>query len=76
MPMLLHPIRPWTLRVAVVLAVLLAALGSGLTARSAGDLRSQITAKRSAADALKAQIDADSRQIAATTNGLACRPRC
>ena len=48
----------------------MALLGSGLTARSAGDLRSQIAAKRSAADALKAQIDADSRQIATTTNGL------
>jgi peptidoglycan hydrolase CwlO-like protein len=70
MPVLLHPTRPWIVRVAVALAVLAALLGSGLTARSAGDLRSQITAKRSAADALKAQIDADSRQIAATTGGL------
>jgi peptidoglycan hydrolase CwlO-like protein len=68
--MLDTPTRPWILRAAVVLAVLTALLGSGLTARSAGDLRGQITAKRSAADALKAQIDADSRQIAATGNGL------
>jgi peptidoglycan hydrolase CwlO-like protein len=62
--------RPWILRVTVLLAVLAGLLSSGLVARSAGDLRSQITAKRSAADALKAQIDADSRQIDATSNGL------
>jgi peptidoglycan hydrolase CwlO-like protein len=62
--------RPWILRAATVLAVLAALLGSGLTARSAGDLGGQIAAKRSAADALKAQIDADSRQIDATGNGL------
>ena len=68
--MLLHPTRPWIVRVAVVLAILAALLGTRLTARSAADLRGQITAKRSAADALKAQIDADSRQIAATANGL------
>ncbi len=69
-PMPLIVTRPCIVRVAVALAVLAALLGSGLTARSAGDLRSQITAKRSAADALKAQIDADSRQIAATGDGL------
>jgi peptidoglycan hydrolase CwlO-like protein len=68
--MLDTPTRPWILRAAVMLALLTALLASGLTARSAGDLRGQITAKRSAADALKAQIDADSRQIAATGNGL------
>jgi peptidoglycan hydrolase CwlO-like protein len=65
--------RPWILRAAsvlAVLAVLAALLGSGLTARSAGDLGGQIAARRSAADALKAQIDADSRQIDATGNGL------
>jgi peptidoglycan hydrolase CwlO-like protein len=70
MPPPLTSTRPWFLRIAAVLAVLGALLGSGLTARSAGDLRGQITAKRSAADALKAQIDADSRQIAANGNGL------
>jgi peptidoglycan hydrolase CwlO-like protein len=70
MPMLLHPTRPWIVRVTVVLASLAALLGSQLTARSAADLHGQITAKRSAADALKAQIAADSRQIDATTNGL------
>ena len=62
--------RPWILRVAIALAVAAGLLSSGLVARSAGDLRSQITAKRSAADALKAQIAADSRQIDATSNGL------
>jgi peptidoglycan hydrolase CwlO-like protein len=70
MPPPLTSTRPGFLRIAAVLAVLGALLGSGLTARSAGDLRGQITAKRSAADALKAQIDADSRQIAANGNGL------
>jgi peptidoglycan hydrolase CwlO-like protein len=70
MPIPLTPTRAWIPRAAAVLAVLATLLGSGLTARSAGDLRSQITAKRSAADALRAQIDADSRQIAATTDGL------
>jgi peptidoglycan hydrolase CwlO-like protein len=70
MPIPLTPTRAWIPRAAAVLAVLATLLGSGLTARSAGDLRSQITAKRSAADGLKAQIDADSRQIAATTDGL------
>jgi peptidoglycan hydrolase CwlO-like protein len=70
MPMLLHPTRPWIVRVTVVLAILGALLGSQLTARSTADLHGQITAKRSAADALKAQIAADSRQIDATTNGL------
>jgi peptidoglycan hydrolase CwlO-like protein len=70
MPMFLHPTRPWIVRVTVVLAILAALLGSQLTARSAADLHGQITAKRSAADALKAQIAADSRQIDATTNGL------
>jgi peptidoglycan hydrolase CwlO-like protein len=70
MPMPITPIRPWIVRLMAGLAVAAALLGSGLTARSAGDLRSQITAKRSAADALKSQIDADSRQIAATTDGL------
>jgi peptidoglycan hydrolase CwlO-like protein len=68
MPLL--PTRRWPLRVAVTLALLAALLGSGLTARSAGDLSSQITAKRSAAGALRAQIDADSRQIDATAGGL------
>ncbi|MGP0048850.1 MAG: coiled-coil domain-containing protein, partial [Solirubrobacteraceae bacterium] len=46
-------------------------VGSGLTASSSGDLQSQISAAQSAAGALKAQIAADSSEIANTTNGLA-----
>ncbi|HEY6525015.1 MAG TPA: hypothetical protein VIY10_14645 [Solirubrobacteraceae bacterium] len=48
-----------------------ALLGTGLTAPSSGDLQSQITGTRSAAASLRAQIDADSRQIAATGDGVA-----
>jgi peptidoglycan hydrolase CwlO-like protein len=70
MPVPLRPTRPWIVRVAIVLAILAALLGGCLTARSAADLHGQITARRSAADALKAQINADSRRIATTTNGL------
>ena len=60
----------WILRALAGATVCAALLGSGLTARSSGDLHSQITAARSAADALKQQIAADSRQIAGTSNGL------
>jgi hypothetical protein len=70
MPMPSSLTRSRILRVLATLSVLAALLGSGLTPRSSGDLRSQIGAKRSAADALKAQIDTDSRQIAATSGGL------
>jgi cell wall-associated NlpC family hydrolase len=52
------------------LAVAGALLGSGLTARSAGDLQSQIASGQSAASALGAQIAADSRQIQQTTGNL------
>jgi peptidoglycan hydrolase CwlO-like protein len=62
--------RPWISRVAVPLAVAATLLGSGLTATSQGDLSGQIAAKRSAAAGLKAQIRADSQQIAATSDGL------
>ncbi|MBV9820325.1 MAG: hypothetical protein JOZ07_18490 [Solirubrobacterales bacterium] len=44
---------------------------SALTAHSAADLSGQIAAKRSAAVALRAQINADDHQIASTQNGLA-----
>ncbi|MGI8713946.1 MAG: coiled-coil domain-containing protein [Solirubrobacteraceae bacterium] len=68
------PHRPWIPRAAalaaVALGVLAALLGSGLTAISRGDLSSQITAKKSAAQTLRAQINADSQQIASTGNGL------
>ena len=51
--------------------VAVALLGSGLTASSAGDLQSQISAGKSAASALSAQIARDSTQIHSTTQGLA-----
>ena len=47
-----------------------ALLGTGLTARSSGDIQGQIAGTRSAAAALRAQVAADSRQIAATSDGL------
>ncbi|HEY4826384.1 MAG TPA: hypothetical protein VIH85_06435 [Solirubrobacteraceae bacterium] len=53
------------------LLVAVALLGSGLTASSAGDLQSQISAGKSAASALSAQIARDSTQIHSTTQGLA-----
>ncbi len=60
----------WILRALAGATVCAALLGSGLTAPSSGDLQSQITTARSAADSLKQQIAADSRQIAGTTDGL------
>ena len=46
-------------------------MGSGLTASSAGDLQSQISAGKSAASALSSQIARDTTQIHATGQGLA-----
>jgi septal ring factor EnvC (AmiA/AmiB activator) len=61
----------WTpLRLLALLAVAGALLGTSLTASSAGDLQSQISAAQSAAGQLKAQIAADSKRIAATSGGL------
>ena len=63
--------NPWTaIRAAALAAVVAVLLGSGLTATSAGDLQDQISATRSAADSLKAQIASDSKRIASTTDGL------
>jgi peptidoglycan hydrolase CwlO-like protein len=63
--------HPWTLRaLAVIAAVTAALLGSDLTARSAGDLQSQIAATQSAAGSLQAAIAADTARIRSTTNGL------
>jgi peptidoglycan hydrolase CwlO-like protein len=45
-------------------------LGSRLTGASAGDLQNQITAARSAAAELQAQIVSDTAQIETTTTGL------
>jgi peptidoglycan hydrolase CwlO-like protein len=58
-------------RVAAVLLVAAALLGSGLTASSAGDLQSQISAGKAAASALSSQIARDTAQIHTTTQGLA-----
>ncbi|MGO9957951.1 MAG: coiled-coil domain-containing protein [Solirubrobacteraceae bacterium] len=66
-----HHRNPWILRLLAAGAVVVGLVGSGLTASSSGDLQSQISAAQSAAGALKAQIAADSSEIANTTNGLA-----
>ena len=59
--------------VAAAAALLVAALvlGTGLTATSAGDLQSQISAGKSAASSLRAQIAAETARIHTTTHGLA-----
>ena len=63
--------NPWLLLRALALVTVVAALlGSSLTASSAGDLHSQITATQSATGSLRSQIAADSKQIAGTTGGL------
>jgi peptidoglycan hydrolase CwlO-like protein len=64
------PHRPWSLRLPVLAAVLLALFGTSLTGTSAGDLQSRISATRSAAASLQSQIAADSARIAHTTAGL------
>jgi peptidoglycan hydrolase CwlO-like protein len=62
---------PWTLlRLLAITAVACALLGTSLTSSSAGDLQGQISATRSAADSLRGQVAADSKRIAATSNGL------
>jgi cell wall-associated NlpC family hydrolase len=69
-----RPIRshtPLPLRAfAAALAVAALLLGTGLTARSAGDLSSQIAAVRTAAASLSAQIASDSAQITQTGGSL------
>jgi peptidoglycan hydrolase CwlO-like protein len=57
--------------VAAFLLVTVALLGSSLTASSAGDLQSQISAGKAAASALGSQIARDTTQIHTTTAGLA-----
>jgi len=62
----------WVLRaLGATGSVTLAVLASNLTASSSGDLSTQISAKQSAATALRAAISAESAQIRTTTNGLA-----
>ncbi len=58
-------------RVATVLLVAAMLLGSSLTASSAGDLQSQISASKAASSALNSQIARDTAQIHVTTQGLA-----
>ncbi|MGI8411955.1 MAG: hypothetical protein ACR2LV_04115 [Solirubrobacteraceae bacterium] len=57
-----------TLAASVAVAAVL--LASNLTARSAGDLQSQISAGQSAAASLRSAIAADTARIRSTTNGL------
>jgi peptidoglycan hydrolase CwlO-like protein len=57
--------------IAVSLLVVVVLLGGGLTAASAGDLQSQISAGKSAASSLRSQIAAETARIHATTHGLA-----
>jgi cell wall-associated NlpC family hydrolase len=66
--MIRHP-QPYRALV-VTAAVLALLLGSDITARSAGDLQSRITATRSAGAALQSQIVAETTRIRTTTNGL------
>jgi peptidoglycan hydrolase CwlO-like protein len=55
----------------VCVLVCAVALGSGLTATSAGDLQSQINASKSAAAALRSQIAGETARIRTTGHGLA-----
>jgi cell wall-associated NlpC family hydrolase len=65
------PRRPLPLRAfAIALLVAAALLGSGLTARSSGDLESQINASRSAASLLRSAIATESARINTTAHGL------
>ena len=50
-------------------------LGSGLTATSAGNLQSQISAGKSAAAGLRSQIAGETARIHATSHGLAVASR-
>jgi peptidoglycan hydrolase CwlO-like protein len=57
--------------VAACLVVTALLLGSGLTATSAGDLQSQISASKSAAASLRSQIAGETARIRTTGHGLA-----
>ena len=62
--------QPWMTRVVIAALVACASLGTSLTATSAGDLQNQIGTSQSAASALRSEIAADSKYIAATSGGL------
>jgi peptidoglycan hydrolase CwlO-like protein len=55
---------------AVTALVAAASLGSGLTARSSGDLQGQIDSSRSAVSSLQSAISTESARISATASGL------
>jgi peptidoglycan hydrolase CwlO-like protein len=62
----------WILRaLAAAAAVVLALLGSTLTATSSGDLSGQIAAKRSVASSLRDEIAAENSRIQKTAGGVA-----
>jgi len=63
--------HPWILRIATLLSVAAAMLGTHLTPNGAADLQGQISSAKSAAAGLQGQISADTRQIQATDHGLA-----
>jgi hypothetical protein len=67
--LLAHARHRATLAACLVVAALL--LGSGLTATSAGDLQSQISAGKSAAASLRSQIAGETARIRTTGHGLA-----
>ena len=72
------PSAPERLRAAALTAFVLVfavLLGSGLTATSAGDLQSQISAGKSAAAGLRSQIAGETARIHATSHGLAVASR-
>jgi peptidoglycan hydrolase CwlO-like protein len=64
--------RPWAPRVLAAIVALAAAITAITlsTGSSSGDLQSQISANRSAAASLRAEIASDSAQISRTTGGL------
>jgi peptidoglycan hydrolase CwlO-like protein len=64
-----HRLRAARAGAALLVAAML--LGSSLTASSAGDLQSQISAGKAAASSLSSQIARDTAQIHVTTQGLA-----
>jgi septal ring factor EnvC (AmiA/AmiB activator) len=62
--------HPWTLRAAAVLTVAAAAAGTGLTQSGSANLQHQLSSAKSTASTFRDQIDADTRQIQSTDNGL------
>jgi peptidoglycan hydrolase CwlO-like protein len=58
-------------RLAAILLVATLLLGSGLTASSAGDLQSQISAGKSAASALQSKVATETAKLHTTAHGLA-----